>query len=173
MSFMSFKFTAPSLQNIKWVSTRPKGPSEYVPLEPRVILHELIKVGHKFVDGLSHVHMPNFCPYCVCIRKSRGLVFKGSDGCLELVCVLGAVLNRQQVVGHSLVRELVEERSHGVHRTVGDDESGAWSGVVFLYDTSRHAQLPTDKAPLTGKSGFAFLYSSSPCCTINASSFDT
>lgn len=89
ISFMSFKFAAPSLY------TTPKFLGEYVlrsrrrdmnlPLEARVLTYELIKVRHELVNSLSHVHMPHFRPHGIRIRKGCGLVFIGADRGLEFI----------------------------------------------------------------------------------------
>lgn len=52
-----------------------------------VFLQEMIKIAHKLVDRLAHVHMSDLGPNCVCIGEDCGFSFKRAEGGLELVAV--------------------------------------------------------------------------------------
>lgn len=55
------------------------------PLETSIILHELVKVQHQFINSLLHVHMSNVRPYCISIGQCCGFVFVCTNRGLEFV----------------------------------------------------------------------------------------
>ena len=85
ISFMSFKFAAPSLPNMSdHRDRRPQLGGYDAPLETGVVLQELVEVRHELIDRLAHVHVPELRPDSVSVRQSRRLVLHPSLR-LELV----------------------------------------------------------------------------------------
>jgi hypothetical protein len=85
---MSFKLAAPSLLHVSFPFSNSLKLRWYKPLEPGVLLKELIKVRHELIDRLAHVHVSDRRPDIVCVREGRGLVLCDSCCCLELVSVI-------------------------------------------------------------------------------------
>lgn len=81
---MSFKLAAPSLfkfsQEVIYLGGRG-----VIPFETGIVLHELIKVSHQFVDCLTHVHVSNGSPDVIGIGKCCCFVFICPNSRLELV----------------------------------------------------------------------------------------
>lgn len=56
-----------------------------LPLESRVLGHELVEVRHELVNRLPHVHMSNFSPDSIRIAQGSSLIFVSADGGLKFV----------------------------------------------------------------------------------------
>ena len=95
MSFMSFKLAAPSLEG-RWADVSRSDALHSPSLEARILLQELVKVRHEFVDCIAHVHVSDFGPHRIQISERGGLVLVNAGRGLEFVAMCEKVSTREQ-----------------------------------------------------------------------------
>jgi hypothetical protein len=105
--------------------------------EIRVALDELLKIGHELLNHIFHMSVPILQPYLILLRDGDvfdllvRLAFVDGDAVGYLV----VFLDGEEVVGHGLVGEVVDEGREEVDATVEDVEAasgscGGWREVV-------------------------------------------
>ena len=101
------------VQRIPTFVTSPVG-------EVRVILDEALEIRHQFLDDVFHVSMAVLEPDLVFFRDGDVFDFLFWGALVECDAVGGffALLDGEQVVGHGLVGEFVDERAEEIHAAV-------------------------------------------------------
>ncbi len=56
-----------------------------MPFESGVLLQKSVEVRHEFVDSFPHVHVADFRPHNICVRKDSSLVFITTDWRLDCI----------------------------------------------------------------------------------------
>lgn len=95
----------------------------------RIIRHELLEIRHQLLDCILHVPVPILKPDLIALLDLKifglftgvGVVDDGAVGYLV------AFFDGEEVVGHGLVGEFVQEWCEEVHRPVGDEQHAPWS----------------------------------------------
>lgn len=107
---------------------------------------EPIEIHHELVNGLFHVHMSELGPYRIILVQQSFFLLNCTECGLYFVPVElrqlnagkwhkrsapvgGTSIEGKEVVDHCLVRELVQERRHRIHRPVNNEENRFWSTI--------------------------------------------